>query len=93
MKTNRKFALEWYYTHQKKGGLGLISFEMSQANLICKIRKFIANPDSITGSSTLFLSNWIQKEYGFDVFTSPIPKWYKPDEWLPDTSRKNYNFE
>ncbi|KAF0974022.1 hypothetical protein FDP41_006953 [Naegleria fowleri] len=36
LRTKRKLALEWFYTHQDKGGLGLISVqEMSYSDLMC----------------------------------------------------------
>ncbi|KAG2372933.1 hypothetical protein C9374_013055 [Naegleria lovaniensis] len=84
LRTKRKLALEWFYTHQDKGGLGLISvLEMSYSDLMCKVRKFLEQYDICLGSSTRFLCERIKQEHGFDILNDPIPTWYKPDPWIP----------
>ncbi|KAF0978670.1 hypothetical protein FDP41_002490 [Naegleria fowleri] len=84
LRTKRKLALEWFYTHQDKGGFGLISVqEMSYSDLMCKVRKFLEQYDICLGSSTRFLCERIKQEHCFDILNDPIPTWYKPDPWIP----------
>jgi len=85
LKITKKVAVEWYYTEQKKGGLGLISLSQTcAADLITKCRKFLKNKDTPVGSSLTFISNYIREKYGYDILKDKIPNTFKPDKWFPE---------